>query len=424
MNISEIIQLSYLKTLNETTINIDLSDRTKTSTDNNVVKYKEFTKNQFGRLFHLFYELDDNGSPIIAEKISALLFNAVNLNYYNKSYPFVDLIVPEDKSIEGITLPDEYISVKTSAKANTLNNAINEVNGFKLSQVLQFALQMTGVDFFEGENFSKRNTIKYFTILNELYKIFKIKQNATNYELIFKNQLKYIYLLKKIMDNGRTYNGKILNNINNINEFFTDIIDKDLRILNPSEMKKSHELDDYIKEYDEMNNFYSKFHISYCVSYFDKDSDINDSIILHVQKTKAINFIELYEKTIKEWVLLDYHKRILDDETSKNYYLKYNNIKTIFSEGDDFSNHIILKMSKEKRKKYFDISKDDTKTKDYHNFQNLKVEVIDNIKSIPNDKMSKDVLNFINNIVNKLDNENVNKENIIKQFKDFNFDSI
>ena len=433
MNINDIIESSYQKTLNETNINIDLSDRHKTTiTNSNIVKYKDFTKNSFARLFHLFYEMDEKGSPLVGEKISSLLFNAVNLNYYNKSYPFVDLIVKEP--IDGVTENEEHISMKTSSTKHNLISAVTDVNGFKLRQLIQFILKKSDLNIYKTDNFSKRESIKYYTIIDGMYSVFNILRKDTKYsnyyEDMFRNQLSYLFALKNAIDNNVLYNNKSLKDMNSINNFLLDFIKQDLDNI------KNDELDfDFDTNIEKLYTMYDFFDlpISFCVLYFDENLDDESNINMHIQKTNIIKLKDLYQNSLDKWIEKGYHTKIWELKTAKlgddldvdnsktNYYFNYNDIYNIFEENNEgeFNTHIKIKMNSNKKNKYLSYEEDADKKKDYERFQNIKVDVIDNIKSVPNDKMSNKVLNFINNILNKLDNESVDKESVIQDFRTF-----
>ena len=117
----------------EKTYNINLSTN---KTDYAFIKR---SKARFNRLKHLIFQIEQSGSPLEGEKVSEILLGATNLNVLDLNYPFVDLKVVSP--IKGVTKNNELISVKTSRDEHTLKNSVTYVNGFKIGQLIQFAIR-------------------------------------------------------------------------------------------------------------------------------------------------------------------------------------------------------------------------------------------------------------------------------------------
>jgi hypothetical protein len=398
-------------------------------------------KSKFGRLKSMVMSLDKHGSHLLGEKIGQILFGAHNLNYYDLSYPFVDIIVKDP--VEGYSEKNELISIKTSSTKYSLKNATTDVNGFKISQFLNYLLKNLNFYVYRSgtEAIAGRNAYKTGTVLATYVKMIEeISQgDAEKYTQYYFSVLGYLALLKEFLDK---YNEKekkmvfIKGNVfrwlyaifiisnpsekNHINSLLKKTVKKQLvpnpiteeelnmvrRILGRDILPEAKDIKFLIP--DDLK----KKKVSYCVFYFNKYSNNNtDQIVLNCAKTTAITIEELYEKSFELWREKGKHIKSLERSKGKskfkNIYFNYENILEIFEDGrDSFKDHIKIIISKsDKRDKY---------TEEH---QEAIIQVIDKIKGDYSPQAG-ELANYLNNLMD-LWYEEDEKKKIIVDFKKF-----
>jgi len=401
-------------------------------------------KGRFNRLKHLIYQIEQSGSPLEGEKVSEILLGAVNLNTLNSSYPFVDIKVISP--IKGVTKNNELISIKTSRDAHTLEDAVTYVNGFKISQLIQFAITKIGLKIFKGNIFKDRFAMKLSSITSYYEKTINnlFFDDVNVYTYAFINTINILNFVKDYFNHLRgdhiiEEDRKILYAIISVciaffidKKFNTNYIDRiDIKL--PRHKLDEIKLDvrEFIsipnKRYD-FKSDYSNFGdalpeeiknllVSYCIIYFNDESD---EVIMNLEKTQSVTFSELFDKGMKIWIRKGYHiSHILGDIKSKkmignkNYYLNYKEVIEAFSTNtingpDVFSTHIKVKIAADWEYKEREES-----------VKKLYVKVIDNIKGIENDASQIKILKLLNKFLRKITSaDQKTKDNYIQRFSE------
>ena len=397
---------------------------------------------RFNRLKHLIYQIEQSGSPLEGEKVSEILLGAVNLNTLDLSYPFVDVKVITE--IPGVTMENELISVKTSRDMHTLKDAVNYVNGFKISQLIQFAITKINLKIFKSEPFKDRFAMKlssitsyYENTINQLF-----SDDIDIYTYSFVNSIVILNFLKEyftylkidhIVEKDRNVLYAIMSvciasfidkkfNTNYIDKIIVKISDKKLneikanveKFINTSRFNFNR---DYINYGDSLPNDVKNLKVSYCVLYFDES---NDNIVLNLQKTHAISFGELYNNSMRIWIRKGYHmahnlgvvstKKLVGKQ---NLYLKYEDVIEAFSTknvmGEDvFKTHIRVNIADDWNYQERD-----------QDVKKLYVKVIDNIKGIENDETQVKILKMLNNFLKKINTgDKIKRDHYIQKFSE------
>ncbi|MDD4644635.1 MAG: hypothetical protein PHY99_01445, partial [Bacteroidales bacterium] len=200
--------LDYKLFLEKNLYNINLANQSQSN-------YTYITNNQsrFNRLKHLIYQIEQSGSPLEGEKISEILLGATNLNVLNLSYPFVDVKVISP--VKGVTQMNELISVKTTKDMHNLKDAVTYVNGFKISQLIQFAISKINLKIYKNETFKDRFAIKLSSITSYYQKsiteLFSSDKTIYTYSFIntivilkfIKDYLNYLTGVEHIIEKNR-----------------------------------------------------------------------------------------------------------------------------------------------------------------------------------------------------------------------------
>lgn len=402
----------YLSFINESTYDINLN------TGDTNYNYIGKNRGRFNRLKHLVYQIEQSGSPLQGEKVAEILLGSVNLNTLDLSYPFVDLKVVSP--VKNITINNELISVKTSRDMHKLEDAISYVNGFKIQQLIQFAISKINLNLYKNKTFKKRFALKTSSITSYFQKEIS-KYNNEYYTFAFMSSIIIFKFIKEVLEKLRKKDNiiedrrKLYNIISmciasfidkkfNTN-FFNDAkytSDDTIDVVKSTLESFSVENEDY-GEYlpDELKNI----KISYCILYFSKPGE---DLILNLQKTQAVNFNELFNKSMEIW-----HKKgyISKDKQDQNLYLKYNDVFDAFSGNgltgkDVFNTHIKVIINADYEERSETIKK-------------LYVKVIDNIKGIENDDQQKRILKLLNKYLNKINTSNNDRRDYyIQKFSD------
>ena len=94
---------------------------------------------------------------VYAENIIKYLFNGVNLNLWMKNQPFVDIKI--DKPIDGITIENEYLSIKSSI--NSRGRSVISESGIKLTQLISYVVLVL----------SKNYNLKNYNLTSKIMKL-------------------------------------------------------------------------------------------------------------------------------------------------------------------------------------------------------------------------------------------------------------
>jgi len=369
-------------------------------------------KGRMNRLQHLVYQIEQTGSPFQGEKISEILLGAVNLNVLDLSYPFVDLKVIYP--IKDVTEYNELISIKTSRDTNNLKDAVTYVNGFKIKQLIQFAITKINLKIFKSETFKERFAIKLSSITSYYQKLIigLFKDNSDIYSYAFINQIVIFNFIKEYLKNLQQREHIIEKNRNRLysiisactasfidRKFGTNYVDsisapEDIKISVANYINKNLNKYDFSSDFinygDALPEEIKNLKISFCILYFN-ESKKEEENILNLQKTHAITFGELFDKSMKIWIRKGYHN---PDKIKKNVYLNYNDVVSAFSndnlQGDDvFNTHIQVQINLQYKERSEEVKK-------------LYVKVIDNIKGIENDESQTKILKLLNKYLNKI----------------------
>ena len=387
----------------------------------------QIDKSNLNRLKHLIYNLEKSGSFLQGEKISEILLGATNLNTLDLSYPFVDLKVIEP--VKDISILNELISIKTTRDKHSLREAVTYVNGFKIGQLIQFAISNMNFNFYKKQNFKQRYAYKLSSVTSHYDKFIKqyFGENKEIYTFIFVHTLLFYSLFKNYLDivseeiflnrndlylsmeifickfidefNGTKYLEKYKSdNIKKINKI--NKIDNDIEKKYMDKIRKSVDYKDDYKWLDFIDEEIRNLQISYAILYFTED---DDKIILNLHKTQNVSFDTLLKNTIETWTSSEKHMKSLNSE--KNIYLDYGGVIKAFSndklQGDDvFNTHIQVEFTEKFVSEYKERPEETKK---------LYVKVIDKIKSIPNDEKQEQILNLINKFLTKMIDEDDEK---------------
>jgi len=385
---------SYKNFLLEKRYLLNLSD-IQYSFDNSITY--EIDKTEFFRLKHLLIELIKSDSYLVAEKITEMIFNANNLNYYNLSFPFVDLISKKGKYVNNIELtkPGELINVKYS-KTSSIQEVISETK-LRISGMLLYFIEKIN----KG---AKNNRIIKSNISNAVTQIMKTDGVNEGTKEFFINLPYYILLTKRMIDENnleniekitiqKTYKNLILaiyKNFYNENfEFKNEIITQINLPDNINQEKKE------ILKFNEQ--------ISYCGVYYKNGDDFFD---INIEKSNVNLFYKILLKSLKIWIdkpipfLLE-GKKTLSIFNKKDIFNIWEN-----DSDKELEHHIkILIKSNEKIER---------------GEKDLFVNTINKIKSIDNNEKNKDLLKFISAITNIFNNsDDLKKDEYIKKFNNF-----
>lgn len=400
------------------------------------------------RLKYKTSKIERKGGSRLGEQISEILFNATNQNVIDTSHPFVDLRVLDD--IENVAVKNEYISVKTSFVNHSLRTSVGTSGGFKIGQLILFALDQMNFRVYKTSDFKIRHswqTYVFTTYLEEIIlKLFSNNVHHYKYAflhslLIFKIILDYLKLLRKDKD-------PMMTDINDLKAVVAVIAAKfvdakytranyfgRIETLEPnvSEFIQGHntKIQNYIRDnkltiHEPRNNSWVReilpigvrnIKISYCVIYFDKEE--NNRVILNVYKTKSLKFEDLFINTLNEWSQREYHIDAVnvyrrDRKKIKTLILNFDGVCAAFqnngiSDQRVFDTHIQIDLSLKHER---DRRKIGTKM--------MYIKTINNIKGINSDEKEKDILRILNKSVKLLDVDDVNKKNArINAFSEF-----
>jgi len=119
---------------------------------------------------------------VYAENIIKYLFNGVNLNLWMKNQPFVDIKI--DKPIDGITIENEYLSIKSSI--NSTGRSVISESGIKLTQLLSYVILVL------SENYNLKN----YNLTSKILKLIPDVDNSKEKKIFDKKHAeKVIYYL-------------------------------------------------------------------------------------------------------------------------------------------------------------------------------------------------------------------------------------
>jgi len=450
--------ITFADLLNESEILIDL-DKKETELSH-IKRYGKMDLTKVNRLTHLLYNFDYNGSPLVGEKIAELLLNAVNLNYFNKSYPFVDLKVKEP--IEGMTVKDEFISIKTSSTKHSLSSAITDVNGFKISQLILFVMNFLAdnqkpFNIFKSDIFKDRNAIRKDMIVTVYYRFMKAidKIAPELYDHLFLFQLYYIILLSRYIETLRIPKKQMIENTNDFYSMLFGIVLTHVNSTFNKDYRREFEdaledvsprvylSDSLIKQFSSMSfpnvnlasylpSKVAEMRVSYCMIYFEPDVKgkvQTEEVVLHLQKTRSLSILDLLDRSINLWKDRGFHKKETRDKNKENIYFNFQDIVKIFEEDKisqihksektgrilksdvEFDTHLKVIINKENIRNFSERPEKQT---------DLIVKVIDEIKGLPSDELTTKVLKDINKITNlmKIHNQR-KKENFVDKFREF-----
>lgn len=417
---------NYQLFLEKNLYNINLANKSQSN-------YTYITNNQsrFNRLKHLIYQIEQSGSPLEGEKISEILLGATNLNVLNLSYPFVDVKVISP--VRGVTQMGELISVKTTKDMHNLKDAVTYVNGFKISQLIQFAISKINLKIYKSEIFKDRFAIKLSSITSYYQKTITelFSSDSTIYTYAFVNTIVILKFIKDYLNYLTGVENIIEKNRSKLYSIMrvciTSFIDKkfgtnytDRLSSKLDDMKKSVQnfissshakydfTSDYINYGEALPKEIQDLKISYCIIYF---NDSDTGVVLNLQKTQAISFGELFNNSMKIWIKKGYHL----SEGKKNYYLKYEDVVQAFtptgitlSDDDVFSTHIQVTIDSD-----WEYQERTQKVKE------LYVKVIDNIKGIENDDAQKKILKLLNKYLKKINSSGTaTRDRYIQKFSE------
>jgi len=423
------------------------------STNKTNYQYISKSKARLNRLKHLIYQIEQNGSPLMGEKVSEILLGAVNLNTLDLSYPFVDVKVVNP--IKGVTENGELISIKTSRDSHTLEEAVTYVNGFRIDQLIQFGMNKLNLNLYKSGDFKSRNAMKLSNVIS-YYQYFIKKLFGDDegiYTYVFSYSIIILNFFKEYLSTIKLEkNPKILKAIMVIltatfvdKKFNTNYIDSiggrnsgklfNINISGPSSEEhiklekikqevlnyisnSSHNFNsDYINYGDSLPNEISNLKISYCILFFDEETD-DGKIILNLYKTQNLLFKDLFNNSMKIWLKKKYHISALNKykkkEKKQNLYLNYDNVVLAFqgnklSGGKVFDTHIKIQ-----------IEPNWTYKERAEGTKKMYVKIINKIKGIENDKKEKEILNLLNKHLNRINISDDKKRNLyINKFKQF-----
>jgi hypothetical protein len=406
-------------------------------------------RGRLNRLKHLVYQLEKTGDPINGEKVSEILLGGVNLNVLDLSYPFVDLKVVTP--VPGISNVNELISVKTTRDKHKLKDAVTYVNGFKIGQLIQFAISEIDLNLYKTKVFKKRNAIRLSSVTSFYDKLIKdlFGKNEKIYTFVFVHTLLFYYLLKEYLEIlstqeiiitdrnelytnmavllcyyvDRKFNTNYLKNLN-LKSSSDFIVEAEHNIINLF----SKRIEEVVNAEDEefgwlrfIPEAIRSLQISYCILFFDEDDEDSNKVVLNVCKTQSVSFEKLFVNTIKIWTqkpegkakaIQPMHLRSL--ERNKNIYLNYNGVTKAFEDGnlkgdDVFDTQIKIEFSAEWTSSYEERPE---------SIKKLYVKVIDKVKAIPNDEKQEEVLTLINNFLNKVIDHPDVSDSYIKKFSE------
>lgn len=422
------------------------------STNKTNYQYIKNDSTRFNRLKHLIYQIEQNGSPLMGEKISEILLGAVNLNTLDLSYPFVDVKVVNP--VDGVTNTDELISVKTSRDSHTLREAVTYVNGFRIDQLIQFGMSKLDLQLYKSSSFKSRNAMKLSTVISYYQHIIKklFGNDEGVYTYAFSHSIIILDFLKKYLSKieaqpgtnsskaivglvtaafiDKKFNTSYIDDVGgrgedkllNINITVKKLEKIKQSVLNYFSSESSHNFSsDYINYGDGLPKEISKLQISYCILFFNEENNDgkNDGkIVLNLYKTQSVSFDQLFNNSMNIWLKKNYHINNLNrnkfDQKKQNIYLNYDNVVLAFQgnnlSGDQvFDTHIKVEIEPN-----WTYRERDEGTKKMY------VKIIDKIKGITNDEKEEEILKLLNRHLNRINvNDEEKRNSYINKFKQF-----
>jgi hypothetical protein len=328
-----------------------------------------------------------------AELLVASLFGA---EIETRDAAFRDLVVIDP--IPGVSIMNEYISVKSSQKKHSLEATIGNTNGFKINSLILFMMEKLHLRIYLNEKFIERNLIDYKVIFNyyktHIYNLYYVKGGDlsayifayTSCILVFKiikDFLEELVEKREFLEGSHT----IRNVIAMALTAFMDHNFKDKSVQNFPILEKRikvlpHELEEFMsirKQFAEFfqsqtkKNLYTirdgynyidetvfeKFReikLSYCVVFFDKTNKKTGEETINIYKTQAVSCADLFKKTSQIWTAAgNFEKAVVYKK--RNIYLPYNLIVQAFSGNglvgrDVFETVITIKLPKDWNLRY------------------------------------------------------------------------
>lgn len=336
-------------------------------------------------------KFENSASDEQAESFVGSLFGA---ELETRDAAFRDLVVVSP--IPGVSLLNEYISVKSSRKMYSLESTIGNTNGFKINSLILFMMEKLQLRIYLNEKFIERNLIDPQVLLGyykrHIYHLYAKGGDMASYIfaytsciLVFKIIKDFLELLverREFLEGAHTISNVIAMAISAFMDHNTksknfDDLESKIKIY-PNELDEfmsiRKEFGEFFQEQIKKNKYaikdgfdyiddsvFDKFReikVSYCVVFFDKLNKKTGEETINVYKTQAVPCSELFKKTIKIWADSgNFQKAVIDKK--RNIYLTYNLILQAFSgnglKGKDvFETIINIKIPKDWNIRYKD----------------------------------------------------------------------
>jgi hypothetical protein len=403
--------------------------------DTKVIEYplaqKTNVKNNLERLVD---QIEKRGGSFDGEKVAGLLFNAVNLNDMNRSFPFVDLFVHDSTEA---ARRGEYISVKTSSSNHTLKDVIGggltPVGGLNLNTLILFIMDLIELKTYKSSYFQERLGWANYIYIKRFKSIIRNIRNRQHADyafsrciLIFKLMQAYLYLLR-IENLILPSPSKSDNLVNIIDAIVAKFLDKEFDTnycgeLNESAREHSIIIENYVNnrqlsmdnvdpEHYGIGEDIPNIRISYCVVFFDKN--INNRVVLNVFKTRAVHLRDIFVRAMNIWIENGYHVRPVDTKTNK-LSINYDGICRIFEEDNLVGENVFDTQIK------IDISLDRKSPQLADETRIWQAKLIKNVSGIKTNKDQKRILKLINKMLKILNkSKGDEREERIRSFSNF-----
>jgi hypothetical protein len=326
-------------------------------------------KYEQGRVKIIADRFEKTGDDEQAESLVEVLFGGIKGGRNSK---FFDVRVVNP--ISGITKNGEYISVKSTKTAHTLEGAISETNGFKLGSLIQFMFERLEIKVFRNKLFKERNEIKLSVLLanyNAHISNFYREENIDIYNYAYVNGILVFNIIKEFLAYYFEKYGPIENR-NLIDDVMvmsiTSFIDNEFKMSKKrfddlgtgnerdSIVVAEHRRKNFIKLKKEFYSFYKVFrvnysgiddsgydnididliprfkdiYVSYCVLFFDVTDARTGDEIINIYKTQSLPCSELYKNSAKAWLNMSLQHRQREGNRGKNVYLNFEGVLKAF----------------------------------------------------------------------------------------------
>jgi len=260
-----------------------------------------------------FTSLKYQNTGVFAENILRMVFDAINLNHFQKNHPYVDIAIVNP--IEGLTKKSEIISVKSSINYSRTSTLLTSSKAIKIESLFSYVL-------FAHFGYDLDFTENYYTpkkLLNKAINLVKDGiEDVQNGENIIPNNYDYEQIVNVVIYYLMFKNNK------ESEEFFDDDI---IRVMLDDDTNLKYGT--YEQYFDQVMERLNRLQtpISLGVSYMlNKDSlgKDDENLICVIEKTNTISLKDFWQRLLSVWCNNEYFG------TGVTKYLNFKDISKVY----------------------------------------------------------------------------------------------